>query len=550
MSDIHRIKSEVSRRRTFAIISHPDAGKTTLTEKLLLYGGAIHLAGAVKDRRGGRQTTSDWMELERQRGISITTSVLQFEYEGCRMNLLDTPGHNDFSEDTYRTLAAADCAVMLIDSVKGVEPQTIKLFQVCRMRRMPVVTFINKMDRHGREPLDLLDEIEKVLGIPTSPVNWPIGAGSEFQGVYDRWSRNVLRFERAEGGSRRAPMHVDDLASPEFREMVGDRLHRQLLDELTLLDGAGSGFDQERFLRGEVTPVFFGSAINNFGVEPFLERFRDHRAAAGRFPRLGRDGWTPKTPRFSGFVFKIQANMDPLHRDRVAFARVCSGRFRRGMEVNHVRTGKTLTLNRTLQFLGQERTFIDEAFAGDVIGMWDPGVLRIGDTLCEQGDWEFEGIPRFSPEYFVRVRLTDPMKRKQLKKGLEQLSEEGAVQLFFDRTRLERDPVLGAVGVLQFEVTQHRLKSEYGVSVVLEALPYRIARWVEPRPGAEAGNDLGPVGARLRQPGGRRRPRHHAVRHRVDARQGRGASPGTAVRRRHAAGQKRSLHEDRMTPAP
>ncbi|MBW6463611.1 MAG: peptide chain release factor 3 [Firmicutes bacterium] len=491
MSDIRRIKSEVSRRRTFAIISHPDAGKTTLTEKMLLYGGAIHLAGAVKERRGGRQTTSDWMELERQRGISITTSVLQFEYEGVRMNLLDTPGHNDFSEDTYRTLAAADSAVMLIDSVKGVEPQTIKLFEVCRLRRTPVVTFINKMDRHGREPLELLDEIERVLGIPTSPVNWPIGAGSGFQGVYDRWSRHVLRFARAEGGSRRAPMQADDLRAPEFLEMVGNHMHRHLLDELTLLDGAGSGFDQERFLRGEVTPVFFGSAINNFGVEPFLERFRTIAPVPGDFPSTeGRVG--ASTPRFSGFVFKIQANMDPLHRDRVAFARVCSGRFRRGMEVTHVRTGKALTLNRTLQFLGQERAFIDEAFAGDVIGIWDPGVLRIGDTLCEQGEWEFEEIPRFSPEHFVRVRLADPMRRKQLKKGLEQLSEEGAAQLFFDRTRLERDPVLGAVGILQFEVIQHRLKSEYGVSVSLEALPFRIARWVEPKPGVQAGNGLIP----------------------------------------------------------
>ena len=491
MSDIHRIKSEVSRRRTFAIISHPDAGKTTLTEKLLLYGGAIHLAGAVKERRGGRQTTSDWMELERQRGISITTSVLQFEYEGVRMNLLDTPGHNDFSEDTYRTLAAADSAVMLIDSVKGVEPQTIKLFEVCRLRRTPVVTFINKMDRHGREPLELLDEIERVLGIPTSPVNWPIGSGSGFQGVYDRWSRNVLRFARAEGGAKRAPMHVEDLHDSGFQEMMGDRLHRHLLDELTLMDGAGSGFDTERFLRGEVTPVFFGSAINNFGVEPFLERFRTIAPPPGDYPSSEGRVAAAAQP-FSGFVFKIQANMDPLHRDRVAFARVCSGRFRRGMEVKHVRTGKMLALNRTLQFLGQERVFIDEAFAGDVIGIWDPGVLRIGDTLCEQGEWEFEGIPRFSPEHFVRVRLADPMRRKQLKKGLEQLAEEGAVQLFFDRSRLERDPVLGAVGILQFEVMQHRLKSEYGVSVSLEALPFRIARWVEPKPGVQAGNGLIP----------------------------------------------------------
>jgi peptide chain release factor 3 len=477
VSEADRTRFEIARRRTFAIISHPDAGKTTLTEKLLLYGGAIHLAGTVK-QRGGRQTTSDWMELERQRGISISTSVLQFEYGERRLNLLDTPGHNDFSEDTYRTLAAADCAVMLIDSVKGVEPQTIKLFQVCRMRHVPIVTFINKMDRLGREPLELLDEIERVLGIPCSPVTWPIGAGSTFQGVFDRWDRKLLRFERADSGSRQAPMEVGDLHDPSLRETLGPAAHDRLVEELALLDGASSPFAKEAFLAGTQSPVFFGSAMTNFGVEPFLDRFVE-LAPAPR-PRLTSTGvLDADAPTFSAFVFKIQANMDPNHRDRIAFARVCSGRFRRGMEVRHVQTGKTLVLSKPLHFLAQERIHIDEAFSGDVIGLWDRGVLRIGDSLCEGDPLEFEGIPRFSPEHFVRVRVTDALKRKQLKKGLEQLSEEGAIQLFFDRQRLERDPVLGAVGVLQFEVTQYRLKTEYGASVEFDPLPYQYARWIE-----------------------------------------------------------------------
>jgi peptide chain release factor 3 len=480
--EIEKLKREVAARRTFAIISHPDAGKTTLTEKVLLYGGAIHLAGSVKQSRsGGRNVTSDWMELERQRGISISTSVLQFEYRGRQINLLDTPGHNDFSEDTYRTLAAADSAVMLIDSVKGVEPQTIKLFQVCRMRGIPIITFINKMDRGGKEPLDLLDEIERVLGIPCSPVNWPIGSGQSFLGVYDRWTRQALRFDRAEGGARRAPMTAGAIDDPALIEDLGADRHRALSDELALLDTAGDAFDADKFARGGVTPVFFGSAMNNFGLEPFLDHFvtlaPPPRARATTTGTLDADA-----PQFSGFVFKIQANMDPNHRDRIAFLRICSGRFARGMEVRHVRTDKTLSLSRPLQFLAQERTMIDEAFSGDIIGLWDAGNLRIGDTLCDGAPLEFEGIPRFSPEHFVRVRLADPLKRKQLKKGLDQLSEEGAVQLFFDRRRLERDPVLGAVGVLQFEVIQHRLKSEYGVAVGFDRLPYVHARWVEGEP--------------------------------------------------------------------
>jgi peptide chain release factor 3 len=473
-----QIAAEIARRRTFAIISHPDAGKTTLTEKLLLYGGAIHLAGSVRSRPGTRETTSDWMEIERQRGISVSTSVLQFEYRGRRVNLLDTPGHNDFSEDTYRTLAAADCAVMLIDSVKGVEPQTIKLFKVCRLRGIPIVTFINKMDRPGREPLELLDEIERVLGVPCAPINWPVGAGPSFQGVYDRVSRQLFQFARADAGSRRADTVRGELDDPAFAASLGAGAHERLRDEVALIEGACRPYARDEFLRGELTPVFFGSAITNFGVEPFLDAFVD--LAPGPMPRPAEGGaLAPAEGRFSAFVFKIQANMDRRHRDRIAFARVCSGRFWRGMEVLHVRSAERLTLTRSLNFLAHERKQVDEAFAGDVVGLWDPGVLRIGDTLCEGEPLQFVGIPRFSPEHFVRVRLADTARRKQLKKGLEQLSEEGAVQLFFDRGRMNREPILGAVGVLQFEVVQHRLQAEYGATVAFDPLPYRHARWLE-----------------------------------------------------------------------
>jgi peptide chain release factor 3 len=478
--DEQQLSAEISRRRTFAIISHPDAGKTTLTEKLLLYGGAIHLAGSVKQsRRGGRETTSDWMEIERQRGISVSTSVLQFDYRGRRVNLLDTPGHHDFSEDTYRTLAAVDAAVMLIDCVKGIEPQTIKLFKVCRLRGIPIVTFINKMDRLGREPLELLDEIEKVLGIPCAPVNWPVGSGPTFAGVYERESRRLYQFERADGGSQRAAVTVGDIDTADFGPMVGRDLREQLREEVELLDVASRPFDRDAFLRGEQTPVFFGSAMTNFGLEPFLDSFVDLAPSPGPRRTTSGDARAAESSSFSAFVFKIQANMDPRHRDRIAFARVCSGRFTRGMEVLHVRSGKRIALTRSLNFLAHERKQVEEAFAGDVIGIWDPGILRIGDSLCDGEPVEFDGMPRFSPEFFVRVRLTDAGKRKQLKKGLEQLSEEGAVQLFFDRHRMDRDPILGAVGVLQFEVVQHRLQSEYGAPVALDRLPYQHARWLE-----------------------------------------------------------------------
>lgn len=467
---------EIERRRTFAIISHPDAGKTTLTEKLLLYGGAIHVAGEVKARRARRSATSDWMSIEKERGISVATSVMQFDHGGFRFNLLDTPGHNDFSEDTYRTLAAADCAVMLVDVAKGVEPQTIKLFEVCRLRQIPIVTFVNKMDREGKSPLDLLDEIENVLGIPTSPFTWPVGMGKEFQGVYERESGRFLKYERAEFG-RKAESAVIQKSDGTLEAAIGESAFETLEGEIELLDDAGNAFNEEDFLQGKVTPVFFGSAMNNFGVEPFLQRFAE-LCPAPKARRSADGPVAPESPFFSGFVFKIQANMDPRHRDRIAFLRVCSGRFERGMGAVHARTGKKLNLDRALTFLAQERQTVEEAYAGDILGLWDPGVLRIGDTLTSGEKLHFEGIPIFSPEHFVRVRLRDPMKRKQLKKGLEQLSEEGAVQLFRDRDDAIVDPILGAVGWLQFEVVMHRLKAEYAVDAQLERMPFRLARWV------------------------------------------------------------------------
>jgi peptide chain release factor 3 len=474
-----RLRAAISSRRTFAIISHPDAGKTTLTEKLLLYGGALHLAGSVKRKGGGRAVTSDWMDIERQRGISVSSSVLQFDYADRRLNLLDTPGHNDFSEDTYRTLAAADTAIMLIDCVKGVEPQTIKLFQVCRLRGIPIVTFINKMDRVGKDPFDLMDEIERVLGVPCSPVSWPLGSGTAFSGIVDRWSNRLVMFERVDGGgAHRVPQRETTWDDPELLEALGPAELARTREEVALLETAGNPFDAERFQAGEVTPVFFGSAMNNFGLEPFLDRFVE-LATPPRIRKTSVGSLAPDDPAFSGFVFKIQANMDPQHRDRIAFVRICSGKFTRGMEVRHVRTGKSLSLTRPVQFMAQERTIVDEAFSGDIIGLWDPGLLRIGDSLSEGPPVEFEGIPRFSPEHFVRMRLDDPLRRKQLKKGLEQLSEEGAVQLFFDRQRIERDPILGAVGLLQFEIIEHRLAGEYRVKAGFERLPYRFARWIE-----------------------------------------------------------------------
>ncbi len=468
------MQKEVERRRTFAIISHPDAGKTTLTEKLLLYGGAIHLAGAVKAKAKQRNTTSDWMEIEKQRGISISSSVLQFEYAGVQVNLLDTPGHKDFSEDTYRTLTAADSAVMLIDAAKGVEPQTRKLFEVCRMRHIPIFTFINKMDRPGREPLDLLDELEKVLGIRSCPMSWPIGMGPDFRGVYDRKNQEILHYQR-EGEA-----NVSSKLQPTKVTSLKDEFDETFRSELELVELAGDAFDWDRINRGELTPVFFGSAMNNFGVQHFLERFIE--LAPTPAARMTEAGGVvePTDPNFSGFFFKIQANMDPAHRDRVAFMRVCSGKFTRGMTVKHARLNQEVKLTKPLNFFAQERIIIDEAWPGDIVGILDTsGDLRIGDTLCEKGRFEYEGVPRFSPEHFAGVTILDPMKRKQLKKGLDQLSEEGVVQVYRQRGMLDKDPILGAVGALQFEVLKFRLQAEYSVNVNIEKLPFICARWVE-----------------------------------------------------------------------
>jgi len=473
-----QLEREVARRRTFAIISHPDAGKTTLTEKLLLYGGAIHLAGSVKARRARRHATSDWMELEKERGISVTSSVLQFEYQGHEVNLLDTPGHQDFSEDTYRTLSAADSAVMLIDAAKGVEPQTKKLFQVCRLRAIPIFTFINKLDRYGRTPLDLMHELEEVLGIRAYPMNWPIGMGPEFRGVYDRPTRTVHVFSAGEGhGESEVTERVVDLGSPEVGQVLSAGELAQLREDIELLDIGGDAFSREKSDQGQITPMFFGSAMTNFGVRPFLDAFLE--LAPPPAPRRTTRGLqAPTDPRFSGFVFKIQANMDPAHRDRVAFVRVVSGHYTRGMDALHVRLGKTVRLANPTQFMAAERTAIEEAWPGDVIGLFDPGQYRIGDTLVEGEAFEFEGVPRFSPEHFAVVRARDPMRRKQMEKGLEQLSEEGTIQIFQQLQMGMRDPIVGVVGPLQLEVLQYRIEHEYGADIVLDRLPYGHARWV------------------------------------------------------------------------
>jgi peptide chain release factor 3 len=472
------LKEEVLRRRTFAIISHPDAGKTTLTEKLLLYGGAIRLAGSVKARRAARHATSDWMEMERQRGISITSSVLNFEYEGYRINLLDTPGHQDFSEDTYRTLVAADSAVMLLDNRKGVEEQTRKLFEVCRLRRTPIFTFVNKCDRVGVAPLQLLDDVESDLGIRCVPITWPVTDGTNLLGVFDRGDRLLHLFEKGgDHGQTRLAEQTLGLDDRRAVELLGADGLARLKDEIGLLDEAGSAFDAEALLRGELSPVFFGSALTNFGVDPFLSFFLRHAP-----PPVARESSSgpisPLDPRFSGFVFKIQANMDPKHRDRIAFLRICSGRFEPGRNVLNVRSGKSIRLAVPQQFFAQEREAIAEAFPGDVVGLHDRGGLRIGDTLSESGVGGYRGIPSFSPEHFARVLLNDPLRRKHLDKGLLELSEEGAIQLFFADAIAGPAPVVGAVGELQFEVLLHRLENEYQVSARLDPMPYSDARWV------------------------------------------------------------------------
>jgi peptide chain release factor 3 len=475
MSDL---QTQIDRRRNFAIISHPDAGKTTMTEKLLLYGGAIQEAGAVKARRSQRQATSDWMAMEQQRGISITSTVLQFGYQGFQINLLDTPGHQDFSEDTYRTLAAADNAVMLEDAAKGLEPQTRKLFEVCKMRKIPIFTFFNKMDRPGREPLDLLDELERELGLKTYPVNWPIGSGDRFKGVFDRRNQEVHLFERSTHGKRQATETVIKLDDPRLEEWIGSELWNQLHEDLELLDGVGSEFDLAKIHSGELTPVFFGSAMTNFGVELFLQNFLEFGLKPG--PRRSNVGdLDPTYPEFSGFVFKLQANMDPKHRDRVAFVRVCTGKFEKDMLVSHARTGKSVRLSRPQKLFAQDREVVEEAYPGDVIGLNNPGAFAIGDTIYMGKKVEYEGIPCFSPEIFAILRNPNPSKFKSFNKGVSELREEGAVQIMYSVDESKRDPILAAVGQLQFEVVKFRLESEYGVETLVEQMPYSVARWVD-----------------------------------------------------------------------
>ncbi|MFW6296347.1 MAG: peptide chain release factor 3 [Halothece sp.] len=467
----------VNKRRNFAIISHPDAGKTTLTEKLLLYGGAIHQAGAVKARRSQRKATSDWMEMEQQRGISITSTVLQFDYQNFQINLLDTPGHQDFSEDTYRTLAAADNAVMLIDAAKGLEPQTRKLFEVCQMRSLPIFTFINKMDRPGREPLELLDEIEQELGLKTYPVNWPIGMGDRFQGVFNRRTQQIHLFERRSHGSQEAQENIFKLGDPKIEEFIEQDLYYQFKEDLEILNELGQDFDLAEVHAGKMTPVFFGSAMTNFGVKQFLNAFLEYaQKPEGRNSSQGVID--PTHPEFSGFVFKLQANMDPKHRDRVAFIRVCTGKFEKDMTVTHARTGKTVRLSRPQKLFAQGRESIEEAYAGDVIGLNNPGVFAIGDTIFNGQKLEYEGIPCFSPEMFAFLKNPNPSKFKQFHKGITELREERAVQIMYSTDEFKRDPILAAVGQLQFEVVQFRMANEYGVETKLEPLSYSVARWV------------------------------------------------------------------------
>jgi peptide chain release factor 3 len=472
------IAKEVARRKTFAIISHPDAGKTTLTEKLLLYGGAIRLAGAVKSRKSNKFAVSDWMEIEKQRGISVTSSVLQFEYNGHCINILDTPGHQDFSEDTYRTLMAADSAVMLIDGAKGVEEQTIKLFHVCKMRGIPIFTFVNKMDRASKDPFELMEEIEQVLGIKSYPMNWPIGTDGDFKGIYNRKESRIELFHGGNHGQSVVESTTGNVDDPIFTELLGEHYHNKLSDEIELLDIAGDKFNIKSLLRGELTPIFFGSAITNFGLEPFLEEFLNLAPSPGSRP--SSIGYIePESDKFSGFVFKIQANMNPAHRDRLAFIRICSGRFTRGMEVFHVQAGKKVRLSQPQQFMAQERTIVEEAYPGDIIGIYDPGIFKIGHTLSEVNtDLRFEDIPNFPPEHFSRVVAADSMKRKQFTKGITQLSEEGAIQVFKQPDIGIEALVIGVVGVLQFDVLEHRLKNEYGVNLKIQQLPFRYARWI------------------------------------------------------------------------
>ncbi len=469
--------NEVARRRTFAIISHPDAGKTTLTEKLLLYGGAIRQAGSVKARRAERHATSDWMEIDKQRGISVTSSAMQFSFDGYHINILDTPGHQDFSEDTYRVLVAADSAVMLIDAAKGVEEQTVKLFKVCRMRGIPIFTFVNKMDRAAKDPFELMDELENVLGIRACPVNWPIGTDGDFQGVYHRDEKNIELYFGGDHGKTKASKTVIAYDDPALPGVLDAHYRKRLADEIELLDEAGDDFDLAAVRRGELTPMFFGSAVTNFGVEPFLTRFLQYTTPP--LPRLSDAGMIePTDEQFSGFIFKIQANMNPAHRDRLAFLRIVSGVFEKGMMVWHSGTGKELQVKQPQQFMADEREGVEDAYPGDIIGLFDPGVYHLGDTLCVGRKIKFEKIPIFAPERFARVRPLDSMKRKQFVKGISQLSEEGAIQTFRRDETGREEFLVGVVGELQFDVLTYRLKSEYGVDLLMDHLNYRYVRWV------------------------------------------------------------------------
>ncbi len=495
------LHEQVEKRRTFAIISHPDAGKTTLTEKLLLYGGAIRSAGSVKARKSDKHATSDWMDIEKQRGISVTSSAMQFEYkpekvvpfpgsdeepveipeEGFRINILDTPGHQDFSEDTYRVLVAADAAVMLIDAAKGVEAQTIKLFKVCRMRNIPIFTFVNKMDRAAKDPFALMEELEQVLGIRSCPINWPIGVDGDFQGVYHRDTESITLYSGGDHGAKRVDELEIRLDDPALDHVLAQHYIDRLKEEIEMLDIAGDEFNLEKVRRGELTPMFFGSAVTNFGVEPFLDRFLQYTNPP--LPRQSDAGEIgPENPYFSGFIFKIQANMNPAHRDRLAFMRIVSGAFEKGMEVWHSGTNKPVALKQPQQFMADAREAVEEAWAGDIIGLFDPGIYQLGDTLSGGPKFHYENIPVFAPEHFSRVRPLDSMKRKQFQKGITQLAEEGAIQTFL-RTETGREEfMVGVVGVLQFEVLEHRLKSEYQVDIVMEGMPFRYVRWVVKSP--------------------------------------------------------------------
>ncbi len=470
-----RQQQEVEKRRTFGIISHPDAGKTTLTEKLLLFGGAIQLAGAVKARKAARHATSDWMAIEQERGISVTTSVMKFNHRDYEINLLDTPGHQDFSEDTYRVLTAVDSALMVIDSAKGVETQTGKLMEVCRMRNTPVITFINKLDREGLAPLDLLADIEEKLQIECAPMSWPIGMGKRFKGVYNLYRKELRLFTPGGETRHRNALVIRDLSDPQLDELLGDQAD-ELRADIELLEGAANPFELAEYLKGNQTPVFFGSGVNNFGVEELLDALVDLAPAPAPRAAISRVV-SPEEEAFSGFVFKIQANMDPMHRDRIAFLRICSGKFTRGMKVRHHRLGKDVTLSNATIFMAQDRANVEEAWPGDIIGLHNHGTIKIGDTFSDKEPLKFTGIPSFAPEHFRRVRLRNPLKAKQLEKGLVQLSEEGAVQVF--RPVLGNDYILGAVGVLQFDVTIARLAAEYGVEAAYEGIDFATARWIE-----------------------------------------------------------------------